>query len=78
MKINKFINLENGFIADICNDIDIPMKCYKILICVDIDILNYENDINFLPCYPVIVPIKELYYSMKKDRLIVKEFDYVE
>lgn len=76
MKIERFIKLDNGFIADLGTNIEITISCYKILVCVDINITNYDNDINILPCYVVIVPIKELYLPNKNTRFIVKEIDY--
>lgn len=76
MRFNRLIELDNGFTADIGRVTDVTIPCYRILVCVDINVTTYNEDINYLPCYLVIVPIKETYLSMKKGRFVVKEFNY--
>lgn len=75
MKFNRYINLDNGFTADIAKDTVIP-PCYKVLLCVDINIQEYNEEINTLPCYLVAVPLKELYQSKKNHRIVLKEWYY--
>ena len=74
LTINKYHNLNNGFIADIGNDlnVEIPDEKCTIFIVSDIDNMENNDNITYIPAKIVICEFEEFTYQVAMTNMILE------